>query len=126
MKNVQKQIIENYIKSYNAFDLEGMLMDVHDGVIFENISGGTVNLRIEGIAAFKKQAEVAIACFKKRRQEVVSWSFQKDKVIVKIDYSAIPAIDLPNGVKAGEPFKLKGRSEFTFCEKQITMIREFS
>lgn len=58
MKNLQK-VIENYIQAYNQFDIEGMLTDLHEDVVFENISEGILTLRTEGIDEFHTQAEKA-------------------------------------------------------------------
>ena len=46
INQTRKEIIENYIHSYNSFDIEGMLGDLHEDVKFENISNGQVNLSI--------------------------------------------------------------------------------
>jgi hypothetical protein len=125
-KQPQKQIIENYIKSYNSFHVEGMLRDLHENVIFENFSDDKVNLRTKGLLEFKKQAESAIKYFKERKQNISLWKFQDNKVIINIDFSAIPAIDLPNGIKAGVRFDLHGQSEFTFEGQKIILIRDIS
>ena len=49
MKEQQKRVIENYIKSYNDFDINGMTKDLTDNVVFENVSNGNVDLRTKGI-----------------------------------------------------------------------------
>lgn len=126
MKEQQKQIIENYIRSYNDFDLTGMTKDLHDDVIFENISNGNVDLKTEGIEEFKKQGESAKQYFKERQQTIDSWRFNDQKVIVDIDYEAVLAIDLPNGMKSGDTLKLKGQSEFLFKGDRIIEIKDKS
>ena len=126
MKDYQKQVIENYIQSYNRFDIDGMTKDLHKDVIFENVSNGEVDLKTEGIGEFTKQAEIAKQYFKKREQTVLSWDFLDNKVIIDIDYEGILAIDLPNGMKARDTLKLKGQSEFNFKEGKITKIKDKS
>ncbi|WP_257791729.1 hypothetical protein [Pontibacter actiniarum] len=32
---LKQQVIENYIRAYNAFDVEGMVKDLHQEVVFE-------------------------------------------------------------------------------------------
>ena len=123
MKKQQKQVIENYVKSYNDFDLNGMIKDLHEGVIFENISNGKLDLKTEGIKEFTKQAELAIQYFKQRKQTIESWEFQDQKVTIEIDYKAVLAIDLPNGMKTGDTLKLKGKSEFEFEDRKIINIK---
>lgn len=126
MKEHQKQIIVNYIESYNEFDIKGMTKDLHKDIIFENISNGNVDLRTDGIKKFINQAESAKQYFKKRQQTIKSWKFQAQKVIININYKAVLAIDLPNGMKAGDTLKLKGLSEFYFKGGKIINIKDKS
>lgn len=126
MNERQKQIIENYIHSYNTFDVEGMVKDLHQDVVFENISDGQVTLSVKGIEAFKKQAESAKAYFSQREQRITSWEFRDETVSIQIDYSGRLAMDLPNGARAGETLRLKGQSLFEFKGGQISKIQDKS
>ncbi|MCT4604285.1 MAG: nuclear transport factor 2 family protein [Marinifilum sp.] len=120
--NQQKDLIENYLKAYNQFDIEGMIANLHEDIVFENFSEGIQNLRTEGIGEFKKQAEEAAKHFSKRHQSIRQWDIQIDKIVVEIKYEAILAIDLPNGMKAGDRLQLKGQSEFVFTDAKISKI----
>ena len=122
----QKNTIENYISSYNEFDIEGMTKNLSEDVVFENISNGKVDVRTKGLIEFKKQAESAKQYFIKRKQTVESWQFEDSKVIIEIDYNAVLAIDLPNGLKIGDTLKLKGQSEFEFESGKIKSITDKS
>jgi hypothetical protein len=126
MNETYKQIIENYIHSYNSFDVEGMLKDLHQEVVFENISDGQVNVSLKGIDAFKKQAEAARAYFSQREQRIKAWVFRDEAVSIDIEYRGRLAMDLPNGAKAGETIQLKGQSVFEFKEGQISRIQDIS
>lgn len=121
MKNLQK-VIENYILAYNQFDIEGMIMDLHEDVVFENISEGILTLRTEGIDEFHTQAEKAMNCFSQREQIIRNWDIQVDKVVIDIDYKATLATDLPNGMKQGDILQISGQSEFVFEEDKIIRI----
>ncbi|WP_255563236.1 nuclear transport factor 2 family protein [Mucilaginibacter sp. 21P] len=59
--NNREAIINNYIDAYNSFDIDGMMKDMADDVVFENISGGQVNMTLNGLQAFRQQAEQAKA-----------------------------------------------------------------
>lgn len=122
METRQKEIIENYIKSYNDFDVKGMLKDLHETVKFQNVSNGEVNLAIEGLEQFKAQAETATSYFKERKQTITSWDFQDNLVKIEIEYVGVLAIDLPNGMKTGETLQLTGTSEFLFQKDKIISI----
>ncbi len=126
MNEQHKKAIENYIQSYNSFDIDGMIKDLDDEVVFENIANGEVDLRVEGIAGFKEQAESAKQYFTQRQQTITSWEMDGDMVGIEIDYEAILAVDLPNGMKAGDTLKLKGQSEFVFEGDKIVAIRDRS
>lgn len=126
MMEHQKNTIENYISSYNEFDIEGMTKNLSEDVVFENISNGKVDVRTKGLIEFKKQAESAKQYFIKRKQTVESWKFEDSKVIIEIDYNAVLAIDLPNGLKIGDTLKLKGQSEFEFESGKIKSITDKS
>lgn len=126
MKEEQKDSIEHYIKSYNEFDIAGMTKNLSETVVFENVSNGKVELRTEGITEFKKQAEAAVSYFSQRKQTIEAWEFMNSKVVIEIDYQAILAIDLPNGMKTGDTLALKGVSEFEFENGKIISITDKS
>ena len=118
--------IEDYIRAYNNFDVEGMCQNLSKAIVFENISGGEVGMHIEGIENFKQQADEATAYFSDRHQNIESWSFNHNTVTVEISYEAILAIDLPNGLKKGDVLTLKGTSEFTFEDNKIVLLKDIS
>lgn len=126
MKEIRKSIIENYIAAYNGFDVEGMLKDLDEQVVFENYSDGKLNLQIQGIEAFQKQAESAKAYFKNREQQVMNWTFADDTVEVELRYTAVLAMDFPSGLKAGEKIHMEGQSFFTFQGKRVMKIEDKS
>ncbi|MCP4675046.1 MAG: nuclear transport factor 2 family protein [Deltaproteobacteria bacterium] len=109
-----KTIVDNYIKSYNSFDINGMLASMHQDILFQNISNEQVNMATKGIEELRTAAELARTLFKSRCQKVTNYQFLEKAVIVDIDYKGLLAADIPNGPKAGECLILKGRSEFKF------------
>jgi hypothetical protein len=126
MKEQQKKIIENYVSCYNNFDIEGMIADLDENVVFENITNGELDLRTEGLIEFKKQAESAKQYFRQRKQTIDNWEFDESSVSIDITYEAILNVDLPNGLKSGESLNLKGKSKFKFEEGRIVKITDES
>ena len=122
MKDKQKGIIENYIHAYNNFDIEGMTKDLHDQLHFQNIANGEVDLSTEGLEQFRAQAEAAKTYFKERQQSIKSWDFQGPLVKIEIHYEGILAIDLQDGVNAGDTLEQNGVSEFEFEGDKIIRI----
>jgi ketosteroid isomerase-like protein len=122
----KKNLVENYVRAYNAFNVEEMLSGLHRDVIFKNISGGETTLDLKGIEAFRKQAETAVDFFSEREQKIKNFDFSEDDCQIEIDYRATLAIDLPNGLKTGEKIELKGKSVFRFADGKIVEIQDIS
>lgn len=126
MKEKQQEAIENYINAYNHFDIEGMTADLDENIVFKNLSNGEIDLKTEGLAAFKKQVNTAKQYFKQRKQTIEKWIFNDKKISIHIDYEAILNIDLPNGLKKGDTLKLNGKSSFEFDQGKIISITDES
>jgi len=126
MKEKKIKAIENYIQAYNAFDINGMIKDFHQEIIFENITDGKVDLTTMGLAEFSDQAEKAKQYFTERKQTIDSWNFEENIVTIDISYEGILAIDLPNGAMTGDTLALKGQSEFIFQGDKIISIKDRS
>lgn len=111
---IKKRVIENYVDAYNDFDIENMLKDMDERVVFRNISGGTVNLQTNGIDEFRKQAESAKELFSQREQKITGLKFGESQAEAEISYRGTLAVDLPEGLKAGSEIVLDGKSIFRF------------
>lgn len=127
--DVQQQreaIIRHYIDAYNRFDVEGMLRNFHPAILFENSAGGAVNMALEGIAAFRGQAEGATQLFSERQQQVEHISFRGDTAEVSIRYRGTLAVDIPGGPQRGDRIELEGRSIFRFEGDKIVRLTDIS
>jgi hypothetical protein len=122
----RKNIIENYIRSYNNFEIENMLKDLDENIVFRNISSGEVNLTTKGIGEFKAQAEQAKNLFSQREQKIIGLKFGTDEVEAEIFYNGTIAVDFPNGLKAGSRIELGGKSIFRFADDKIIEIEDIS
>lgn len=125
-KLIYQRIIENYIKAYNSFDIEKMLIDMDDNVRFENSTDGVVNLVTNNIMELRIQAEQAKQFFKEREQTITDYIFNNDLVEIHIDYKGVLAIDFPNGLKAGDKIELQGKSIFKFKNNKIIELKDIS
>jgi ketosteroid isomerase-like protein len=121
-----KQLVEAYIEAYNRFDVAGMLLPLHEDVVFRNVSNGEVNLTTTGKAAFQQQAEQAKHYFSQREQSVTNWMTTAHRVEVAIDYRAVAAIEFPNGLKSGDTLRVQGKSVFEFADGKIISIEDIS
>jgi len=89
MSENRENIIQNYIEGYNKFDVEKMLLDLDNEIIFQNIQNGEINLTLNGINEFKDQAEKSKLYFEKRQQKITSIKHTEDKTEIEIDYFAV-------------------------------------
>lgn len=124
--NNLREIIENYIAAYNNFNSDGMLRDLHDEIVFENIANGQVNLQTRGKDEFSTQAETAKKLFKQREQKVLDIQFDDKTAKVHIDFTGILSDDPANGPQAGASINMTGDSVFVFEEGKIIRITDRS
>jgi hypothetical protein len=122
----RENIILNYIKAYNEFDMDGMVADFDESIRFENISNGKSIMTLFGLTAFKAQAERAIDVFSARQQTVKAFHHSGDQTEIEIDYEATLAVDFPNGLKKGRRLKLLGKSIFKFSGEKIVELIDIS
>ena len=115
----KKNLIERFVRAYNSFDVDGMMALMHPECSFQNISGGQVTATATGIRQFRELAEESKALFSSRSQTITAYKFEPDSVTVDIDYQGVLRVDLPNGPKAGQTLKLKGKSVFRFRDGLI-------
>lgn len=121
-----KDMIEEYVRLYNSFDVEGMVALLHKDIEFRNSSSGSVDVETKGIEKFREIAEQSKSLFSYRCQTIVGYSFEDDKAQVEIDYEGILAKDLPNGMKAGDRIHMKGSSVFAFRDNKVAVIEDYS
>ncbi|NEM97781.1 nuclear transport factor 2 family protein [Pontibacter burrus] len=121
-----QQTIETYINAYNNFDVEGMVAQLHPEIEFENVADGEITLSLKGLDAFKAQAQDATKYFTKREQKITQLTIVNNTAEAQLDYTAIVAIDLLNGLKAGDKLDLKGKSVFTFEDGKILKLQDYS
>lgn len=122
----KKNLIENYVRAYNAFDVDGMLSNLHEEIAFKNISGGETTLELNGIEAFQDQARQVVGLFAEREQKITNFVCSEEFCEIEVDYSATLDSDLPNGLKSGDKINLKGKSIFHFADGKIIEIQDVS
>ncbi|WP_370234218.1 MULTISPECIES: nuclear transport factor 2 family protein [Henriciella] len=121
-----EDMISKYIKSYNSRDIEGMLDCVTEDVIFENISNSGQTMKFEGRDKMGEVAQLSGNAFSYRRQKLVHLVIGQGKAAAEIEFEGKAAVDLPNGVKAGETIKIRGASFFEFRGQLMCRIADYS
>ena len=122
----KEHIIRSYINAYNQFDIPGIVANLHDNIIFKNIQDGETNLLLQGKKEFRRQAELAKMYFTERQQNITSVKHSEDQTEIEIDYFAVLAADMPNGLKKGNTLKLTGKSIFKFLDDRIIELTDIS
>lgn len=122
----QINTVQSYISAYNNFDVDGMAALVHPDIIFKNVASGKVNVETLGAGQFYELASKSKALFSSRQQKATNFRFTDDFLVVDIAYSGVLAVDLPDGMKAGETVLINGRSEFSFKDGRIFSITDFN
>lgn len=56
----------------------------------------------------------------------MEYNFEKDTALIEIDFEGVLSSDIPNGPKAGERLKLKGKSVFKFKDGKIVSLSDYS
>lgn len=119
-------IIARYIASYNARDIDGMIACVTDDVVFENISNSGQSMRLDGKDMMRQVADLSGNAFSYRRQRLVNVVTGAGKAAAEIEFEGKAAVDLPNGVRAGETVKIRGASFFEFRGNLLCRIADYS
>jgi hypothetical protein len=123
---IKQEIIQKFIKAYNTFNIDSMLVLLHPEIQFKNISGGKLNTQSSGKLEFEKLARQSAALFKEREQKIISYKESGNKVNLEIQYHAVLAADLPNSLKIGDKIDITGKSEYVFKNGLIYSITDES
>jgi hypothetical protein len=120
----QEEIVKDYIDGYNQFNVDKMTANFDDAVVFKNVQNGSVTLSTTGLMAFKQQAEKAKEFFSQRTQTIKSFKHTGNQSEIDIDYYAVVAVDLPNGLKKGQELVLSGKSIFEFHNDRVIKLTD--
>ncbi|MGZ7160741.1 MAG: nuclear transport factor 2 family protein [Methanobacterium sp.] len=125
-EKLMKKIVDQYYKSYNKFNIDGMIKNIHEDMVFKNIVNGEVNFELKGKEAFKNQIEEAFALFKNRKMKIVKQKFGDDIVENKIDFKGVLAVDIPDQFKKYDLIKVQSKVIFKFKNGKIISIEDIN
>lgn len=121
-----RALVDRYLDAYNRMDVDAMLATMQDEVVFENYTAGVLALRTVGIAELRHLAESSRHLFSMRRQTITAWREADGRGYADIRFEGTFAVDLPNGVRAGQSIALEGRSEFRQHDSRLVYIADHS
>lgn len=90
-------------------DVEKMIADFDDEIIFQNIMNGEKTMELRDVEEFKQQAIEALSYFSEREQSIESITHSHSSTEITINYRTIAAMDFPNGLKKGDEVNLRGK-----------------
>lgn len=118
--------VKAYVDHYNRQDIDGMLEQVADDVVFENISNSGGSMTLQGIDAMRQVTELGIQAFSYRRQRIVNLIEGDNKVAAEVVFTGMAALNLPNGIKQGETVELRGVTIFEFRNGKLSRVADYS
>lgn len=121
-----RALIDRYIDAYNRIDVDAMLATMHNEVIFENYTAGVLSVRTVGVHELRHLAESSRYLFSARHQTITSYSEVAGVAHAQIHFQGTFAVDLPNGVRAGQSIALNGRSEYRDRDGLLIYIADYS
>lgn len=108
MRTAQLQsVVRHYVDAYNRVEIDAMLALLHSDATFQNIVNGVVNAHTTGKAEFEALARQSATLFESRTQRITSLEVHGDTVFVVVDFTAVLASDLPNGLRAGDTLAVR-------------------
>ncbi|OHB68521.1 MAG: hypothetical protein A2Y77_04965 [Planctomycetes bacterium RBG_13_62_9] len=125
MSVTNRELVERYLRCYNAKDVEAMVELFADDVVFESVSNTAGVTRSNGKEELAQLARMSAEWFEQRRQKPLAWVLDGGHVALEIDYWCRLAKDLPDGKKAGEEMTLRGASFFTIRSGLISRLVDY-
>ncbi|RDI98805.1 nuclear transport factor 2 family protein [Dyella solisilvae] len=121
-----RELIERYLAAYNRMDVDGMLATMHREVVFENYTAGVLSVRTQGADELRRLAENSRYLFSARRQLILVYQEADGTATAQILFDGTFAVDLPNGVRAGQSITMNGRSQFRQRDGLLAYIADYS
>ncbi|MFC4763094.1 nuclear transport factor 2 family protein [Dyella koreensis] len=122
-----RELIDRYIDAYNRMDVPAMVATMHREVVFENYTKGVLSVRTQGVEELSHLALSSLHLFASRRQIITSFREHGDTAATAdILFDGTFAIDLPNGVRAGQTISMTGRSEYRVTNGLLAYIADYS
>lgn len=121
-----RTLIDRYIDAYNRIDVDAMLATMHSEVIFENYTAGVLSVRTVGAHELRHLAESSRHLFSARHQTITRYSEADGTAHAHIHFQGTFAVDLPNGIRAGQSIALDGRSEYRERDGLLIYVADYS
>lgn len=121
-----REIIDNYVASYNNFDIDGMTKDFSSDMVFKNTENGIIILNTHGIEEFKDVALKSKEFFTQRNLSVLQYDIDEEFAIIYTNFKAVLAQDINESLKAGDEFSVGAKTIFNIKNGKIISLEDYS
>jgi hypothetical protein len=117
-------VIKTFVHAYNAFDIETMMSLLHPEFEFRHISSGRTSVIASSLNEYRDFIEYGAELFSSRKLTVMDIQEVNDRITAGIVYAGVLAVDLPDGLKAGDTLKHQGCHEYIFRDGMIYRVTD--
>ena len=119
-RSVSREVVNRFIRRYNALDVEGLLECYSDDVEFAAHPG---EYAVSGKEELRRLATASAAAFSRREIRPLVWIIDGTRIVVECRFSAVTAEELPDGTPAGATLEKPGRAVFVVRDGRV--VRHF-
>lgn len=123
--NNQELFLE-YVRAYNAKDVDRLLARFDDACVFESISAGKIAIRARGRSELEALARKSADAFASREQKVITLTGGEGRIVAEIEFRAVLHKDLTPELKAGSRLDLRGVSVCEIANGKIVRLADYA
>lgn len=120
----KRAVIEWYMHAFNAYDIDGMLDQLHSDAHCLTIVDGTVTGGGEGAGPLRTYFAQESSLCSSRKKTVMEFYMRDEVVVLEISYSCVLAGNHPGGWQPGDTLIMEGVAEIRFAENKIVHLTE--
>lgn len=115
-------MVVDFVEAYNAKDIDKMLADVTQDVMFRHYCDAGVLFKAHDKASFEAALREDASAFAQRSHAVKTSMTMLGSTVLTTQFEAVVAKDLSNGWKAQQDITLPAAAEFQFRAEKIANI----
>lgn len=119
-------LVQRYVDSYNANDVEAMLDCCNDDVVFETVTNPGGAIRLNGKNEMREVLVATTLAFRERRHQVVTIIVDGERAAAETVFSGVAAAELGNQVRLGDHVSIRGATIFEVHGDRLGRICDYS
>lgn len=121
-----RALVNQYVEYYNLFCTEELVSMFTEDCLFQNMTNSAGVVECRGKEQLRQVTNQSKELFTERTQSIKNWIIDSFNVAIEIEFHAVMACDLPNGINKGDHLKLNGVSVFIFENGKIKRLTDYS